>query len=98
MSRFLIDASSFVPVFLFGLPSFSPVKNNEKTRLGLSLPLIYRVGSYSSPDGYTINNESEINYGIMGTAGMQLPLFELQTKLGHLNKSNLLMINLLYTF
>ncbi len=72
--------------------------DNEKTRLGLSLPLIYRVGSYSSPDGYTINNESEINYGIMGTAGIQLPLFELQTKLGHLNKSNLLMINLLYTF
>ncbi len=72
--------------------------DNEKTRLGLSLPVIYRSGLYTQPTGYTIPNAKNINFGIMGTASLILPYLELETKLGHMKNSNYLMLNGIFTF
>jgi hypothetical protein len=72
--------------------------DNEKTRLGVGLPLLYRSGIYSEPEGFSIPDNKALTYGIMFTAGMQLPYVELQTKLGHMGDTNLLQLNLVYNF
>lgn len=72
--------------------------DNEETRLGVSLPIIYRSGVFSEPSGYTITDSKAFNFGIMFTAGLDVTYFELQTKLGHMGDANLLMLNGLYTF
>jgi tetratricopeptide (TPR) repeat protein len=72
--------------------------DNEATRLGVSLPVIYRSGIFSEPSGYTITNAKSFNFGIMFTAGLDVSYFELQTKLGHMGDTNILMLNGVYTF
>ncbi|MBT4791204.1 MAG: hypothetical protein HON90_06505 [Halobacteriovoraceae bacterium] len=74
--------------------------DNESTRFGVSLPIIYRSGLYSDasdPDtgeSATIEDPRSMNWGIMFTAGVQVSLVELQTKLGHMGDANLLSLNL----
>ena len=70
----------------------------QKARVGVNLPLLYRAGSYSEPVGYTITDPTRIHYGIGLSAGIQLPIVELQFKLSNLDMTNSLLINLLYNF
>ncbi|MFT6633073.1 MAG: hypothetical protein ACJAS4_003042 [Bacteriovoracaceae bacterium] len=72
--------------------------DDEATRLGVSLPIIYRSGIFTEPTGYTITDAKSFNFGIMFTAGLDVSYFELQTKLGHMGNANILMLNGVYTF
>lgn len=76
--------------------------DEQKTRLGIYLPILYRAGSYSKPTDstytYTIDDEKAFKYGISVAAGFQIPIFELQLKLAHMEKTNLFNLNILYNF
>lgn len=72
--------------------------DNESARLGLSLPVMYRSGVYSEPDGYTIPDAKAFNFGAMFSAGLKIPLVELEVKMGHMSYANILMLNGVYTF
>ncbi len=70
--------------------------DDESTRLSLSFPVIYRAGTYTNPEDFSITNSKDFNYGISAGAGMKFYMFELESKLSHLGDSNLLMLNLIY--
>lgn len=72
--------------------------DQQQTRLGFSIPLLYRAGSYSEPTGYVINDSTAFRYGLNLTAALQLPIIELQTKLAHMGNANMLQLNALYNF
>lgn len=60
------------------------------TRLSLSVPVMYRSGLFSEPDGYKIEGKKETKYGLMLTAGWQVWFFEAQMKLANMQDANLL--------
>lgn len=60
------------------------------TRLSLSVPVLYRSGLFSTPDGYTVEEAKEYKYGLMLTAGWQVWFFEAQMKLANMQDTNLL--------
>lgn len=91
-------AQSGVPVAGIMVEAGKYYKPDEDIRLGISLPIMYRAGSYSAPSDYSIKDSKSFTYGAMLTAGMQLPIFEFQTKFAHLGTNNLLMLNLVYNF
>ena len=70
--------------------------DDEATRLSLSFPIIYRVGTYTNPDGFTVTNAKDYSFGLSAGASMKLLWFEVETKFSHLGDSNLLMLNLIY--
>jgi len=72
--------------------------DQQKARVGASIPILYRAGSYSEPAGYTITDPTAFNYGISLTAGIQLPIIEFQMKLAHMDVANSLLLNFVYNF
>lgn len=72
--------------------------DEQQTRLGISIPVMYRAGSYSEPTGYTITDSEAFRFGLSLNAGIQLPIIELQTKLAHMGNANMLQLNALYNF
>lgn len=74
----------------------------EKTRLGISLPVMYRSGLYSVPvvDGasYEIVDQQLLSYGLAVSAGWQLPIVEFEIKLANMQRTNMAMLNLVLNF
>jgi hypothetical protein len=72
--------------------------DQQKARVGVNFPLLYRAGSYSEPVGYTITDPTAFLYGISFVTGIQLPYIELQIKLAHMENTNSLLLNFVYNF
>ncbi len=71
---------------------------SEKTRLGLSIPVMLRNGSYQEPSGYSFENKSQTSYGLSLNSSWEISFFELQFKLANLQKTNLFAIQGLVNF
>lgn len=63
---------------------------SDDTRLSLSVPIMYRSGLYSEPDGYTVEGAKDTKFGLMLNAGWQVWFFEAQMKLANMGNTNLL--------
>lgn len=63
---------------------------SDDTRLSVSVPIMYRSGLYSEPEGFTIENAQETKFGLSLNAGWQVWFFEAQMKLAHMGDTNLL--------
>jgi hypothetical protein len=61
------------------------------TRLGLSVPVLYRSALFSNPgEGYTVEGRKDTHFGLMLTAGWEVWFFEAQMKLANMGSANLL--------
>jgi hypothetical protein len=65
---------------------------SDDTRLGVSIPIMYRSGLYQEPSGFSIEGAKEYKYGIMLNAGWEIWILEMQMKLGHMSDTNLFML------
>ena len=72
--------------------------DQQQTRIGASIPVVYRAGSYSEPTDFVITDVQAFRYGLSLNAGIQLPIVELQTRLAHMGNANMLQLNILYNF
>jgi hypothetical protein len=70
----------------------------EKASLTFALPLFYRDGDYSQPNGYTILGKAQLSAGLMLKARLELPYFDLITSFGNLGATNITSLGLGYTF
>jgi len=69
-----------------------------RTRLGIALPVVARAGSYTEPIGHTIPDAATVKYGIVLSAGMQIPYIEFETKFALLEHTNMLILSAIINF
>ena len=53
--------------------------------IGLSTPLVYRVGDFTEPDGFTVDGKTKIGVGLMIETGWQRQNFGVDLKLGKIS-------------
>lgn len=72
--------------------------DSESTRLGISIPVMYRSGLYSQPNDYQIIDNRKTTFGLSVSAGFQLPVVELEFKLANMQDANVAITNFLLNF
>lgn len=71
---------------------------SEKTRLTLSIPILYRSGLYKEPAGYKIEGSKQTSYGLALSGAWQIWILEGELKLANLGNTNLVLINGIINF
>jgi hypothetical protein len=86
VSGFLIDSGYIIK------------PKSDKGSLTISLPLFYRDGEYSQPEGFSILGQGQLSAGVMLKGRYELPLIDFTTSIGSLGWTNLFLMQAGYTF
>ena len=67
--------------------------DDNRTRLGLSIPLLYRSGQYQQPTGWTLEGAQQTYIGYMLNAAWEFSFLDLQMKFGKFGKNDLILLS-----